>query len=66
MEDFRTFTVVPNGFNYRQTIAENYRYKNQNNYLKSLVVLLSICILGVSVHLVNVELKRENNKKNKL
>jgi len=58
MEDYRYFTVIPENFDYEEVLAKNQIYKTENKNLKVILIAIGICIAGVSVYLVNEELKK--------
>lgn len=56
MEDFSRFTVIPENFVYEEVLAKNHTYKTENKNLKNLLFIIGICVLGISIYLVNEEL----------
>jgi hypothetical protein len=59
MEDFSKFTVIPENFDYEEVLAKNHAYKTENKKFKTILFVLGICILGVSLYLVNEELNKK-------
>jgi hypothetical protein len=59
MEDFSRFTVIPENFDYEEVLAKNQIYKTEKKNLKFLLFFtIGVCVVGVSVYLVNEELKK--------
>lgn len=59
MVDYRYITAVPSNFNYEEVLAKNHSYKTENKNLKTLLFIIGICVLGISIYLVNEELNKE-------
>ena len=59
MVDYRYITAVPSNFNYEEALVKNKMYETENKNLKFfLFFTIGVCVVGVSVYLVNEELKK--------
>ena len=57
MIDYKAITTVSRNFNYEQTIAENETLKHNNKLLLTTGLLVGICLLGVTIYVINEERK---------
>jgi hypothetical protein len=57
MVDISSFKVVDRDFNLDNTIAENETLKHNNKLLLTTGLLVGICLLGVTIYVINEERK---------